>query len=217
MKALYSRYWFELRYGIKMNSPAVPDQAGENDLHVKGPWHYEPISHYSFNRMLKNIYWNFRESTFIDFGCGKGAALLLATRYCFKKYIGVEFSPDLVNAGRSNILKFMKVSKREFDYEILCTDATLYQVPAEVNVFYFFNPFGPELLDIVMQNIESSLKASCRDILLLYFNALHKDVIEKYGYMLIYSQPADKINIWYQGGNYAYVKRETRNTKYPVT
>jgi hypothetical protein len=34
----------------------------------------------SFHRMLKNIEWNFSESTFLDFGCGKGAAILLASR-----------------------------------------------------------------------------------------------------------------------------------------
>jgi SAM-dependent methyltransferase len=156
--------------------------------------------------MLQNLDWDFGNSTFLDYGCGKGAAIILASRYGFKKYLGVEYNPELVKECRSNILKFTKISKRELDCEIICTDATRYVVPADVNVVYFFNPFDDTLLDLVLQNIEQSVKNSQRNILLFYFNALHKDVIEKYGYTVVYNQEVDKINIWYKGGNYAYKK-----------
>jgi SAM-dependent methyltransferase len=190
-----------------MNPSMDHNHAGGKVPSVKGHVRYEPISHFSFNRMLKNIDWNFNDSTFLDFGCGKGAAILLASRYGFKKHFGVEYSRELADICQSNILKFIKLSKREIDYEIICSDATRYLVPADVNVFYFFNPFDQPLLDVVLQNIEQSLKSLDRDILLLYFNAMHKDVIEKYGYSVIYDQRSDKINIWYEGGNYAYIKR----------
>ncbi len=137
LKALCSRYWFELRYGLKMNPPTGQDREEAGNPLVKGHVRYEPICHFSFNRMLKNINWNFRDNTFIDFGCGKGAAILLASRYGFKKYIGVEYSQELVDECRANILKFTKLSKRDIDHEIICSDATRYLIPADVNVFYF--------------------------------------------------------------------------------
>jgi SAM-dependent methyltransferase len=201
-KALYDRYWFELKYGLKMWSSQNKQQAET----PKTNYRYEPVSHFAFNKMLKKIDWNFGESTFLDFGCGKGAAILLASKYNFKKYIGVECSPDLVEDCITNIKRFSKNSGNEINYEIICTDATRYEVTPEENVFYFFNPFCYELFENVLQNIEASLKSNNRNVLLLYFNAQFKDLIEKYGYKPIYAEPVDKINVWYPFGNYAYSK-----------
>jgi SAM-dependent methyltransferase len=206
-KALYSKYWFEIRYGLKMNPS---HQRSGNSTPLKGHQRYEPVGHFTFNRMMKKIDWNFRESTFLDFGCGKGAAIILASRYGFRKYIGVEYDPGLVIDCKANLQKFVTRSGREIRSEIICCDAALYTIPDDVNVFFFFNPFESSLLELVLQNIEESLKACKRDILLLYFNALHKDSIEKYGYSPVYSQNIDKINVWYTGGNYAFTKLSSR-------
>jgi predicted RNA methylase len=192
-----------------MSPSTTRERAIAESREKKGQVKYEPISPFSFNRMLKNIDWNFSDSTFVDFGCGKGAAILLASRYGFKKYIGVEYYPELANDCKTNILKFGSLSDKSLDSEIICSDATLYQVPDNANVFYFFNPFDQTLMNQVIQNIETSLTARKRDILILYFNALHKDVIEKYGYTPVYKEEVDKINIWYQGGNHAYVKLQS--------
>jgi len=156
--------------------------------------------------MMKRVDWKFRQSTFIDFGCGKGAAILLASQYEFRKYIGVEYSPVLAEECKSNIQRFSKRTGRAINHDIICCDATKYQVPPEVNVFYFFNPFNEEIFDLILMNIEESLKTNARDILILYFNALHKNIIEKYGYTVLYGEEKDKLNIWYTGGNYAYHK-----------
>jgi SAM-dependent methyltransferase len=175
---------------------------------INGYIKYQPISHHSFQRMMKKINWNFKKSTFIDVGCGKGAAILLASQYGFKKYIGVEYSPKLAEECIANIQKFSNRTGRAINYEIICCDATKYLVPPEVNVFFFFHPFNNEILDIVLQNIEQSLKTNVRDILILYFNALHKDVLEKYGYTKLHIEEKDKTDFWYSGGNYAYYKSQ---------
>jgi SAM-dependent methyltransferase len=202
MVAFYDRYWFELRYGLGMRSTGARHQGEAQN----GNYKYEPISHRAFHRMMKKINWNFRESTFLDFGCGKGAAILLASRYHFKKYIGVEYSRELADDCVVNIRKYSKKSGKDINHQIICMDATRYGIPPEVNVVYFFNPFNREIMDIVLQNIELSVISNNRKVLLIYFNAQFKDVVEKYGYTTIYSEPVDKVNIWYQHGNYAYVK-----------
>jgi SAM-dependent methyltransferase len=201
-KAFYDRYWFELRYGLNMQSSTNQIQGDHSDTHYK----YEPVSHFAFDRMLKKVDWKYRESTFLDYGCGKGAAILLASKFRFRKYVGIEYSKELSAACIGNIDRFSKKINREIHYEIICSDATHYEVPSDVNVFYFFNPFNYELLDKVLQNIELSLQKNNRDVLLLYFNARFKEVIEKYGYTNVYSEQVDKSNIWYQFGNYAYTK-----------
>ena len=42
--------------------------------------------------------------TFIDLGCGKGRALLVAARLGFKQVIGVEFAHELAGIARKNLV-----------------------------------------------------------------------------------------------------------------
>jgi len=205
-KFVYSRYWFLLWYRIKVEKILAPDQIGVVDgQHLSNAHFYEAISHYSFNRMLKNINWDWCSSTFLDYGSGKGAALILAINFKFKKYIGVEFSPFLIEQCEINIEKFIRKKRLKIDYEIVCTDATQYIIPDDVNVFYFFNPFDIFVLEIVLQKIEESLNKNKRDILLLYFNAINQDLVLTYNYKIIYAEQIDRIT-GYVAGNYAFEK-----------
>lgn len=83
-KFMYSRYGYFLKYGIRLSKVYTPDELNLPNMYA---YKYEPIMHYSFNRMLDEIDWNWNESIFIDIGCGKGAAILLATRYNFKNIL----------------------------------------------------------------------------------------------------------------------------------
>lgn len=57
--------------------------------------------------VLRNILENLgaepRDFTFVDFGSGKGRALLCAAAFPFKRIVGVEWSPDLCAIARRNI------------------------------------------------------------------------------------------------------------------
>lgn len=198
-KFVYSRYFYFLKYGISLARVRTSEELKIDD---KFAYNYEPVSHYSFNRMLRNIKWNWEESIFVDYGCGKGAAILLATRYNFKKYIGVELSSQLVEDCHRNIQKF--IGGKQIDYYIYNCNATDYPIPDYVNVFYFFNPFGLPVLSSVMDNIELSLKESYRKIIILYFNALDLSIMLDRGYKIIYSEGIDPIT-GYKYGNYALV------------
>ncbi|AQX86797.1 class I SAM-dependent methyltransferase [Elizabethkingia bruuniana] len=196
-KFMYSRYGYFLKYGIKLSKVFTPDELNLPNMYA---YKYEPIMHYSFNRMLKGIDWDWKESTFIDIGCGKGAAILLATRYNFKRYIGVELSPLLAEECRKNIRKF--IGKKEIDYAVYNCDATKYAIPDDVNVFYFFNPFAPPVLKVVLYNIELSLIRNPRKILILYFNAMYLPIVLDSGYKIIYAEKTDPV-ARYKYGSFA--------------
>lgn len=152
--------------------------------------------------MLKNIDFCWHESTFIDFGCGKGAAILLATRYNFKRYIGVELSPLLVDECRRNVQKF--IGNRVLDYKIVNCNAVDYVIEDDVNVFYFFNPFAPSVLKSVLDNMELSLNKRYRKIIILYCNGVDVSFMLDRGYKIVYSEDIDPITR-YSCGNYALV------------
>ncbi|HVJ54453.1 MAG TPA: class I SAM-dependent methyltransferase [Aliidongia sp.] len=105
--------------------------------------------------------------TFVDFGCGKGRALLNAAEYGFKQIIGVEFSPQLAEIAKRNVeLYGTKTGNRRL--VVTNADATLFDIPAGNCVLYFFNPFSIEVSSIVFRNIMQSLMESPRAIFIIW-------------------------------------------------
>src|SRR5215475_14101173 len=68
-----------------------------SDLNIQSPnWidgnNYLAIAPERFNCVLQSLGISFDQYTFIDFGSGKGRALLLASEFPFKEIVGVEFA-----------------------------------------------------------------------------------------------------------------------------
>mgnify|MGYP003482150072 FL=1 len=197
IKYSYSRYRYFLKYRIPLAKIMTPAE-----LNIKHPYanNYEPVNHYSFFRMMKSLNRDWRDNSFIDFGCGKGSAILLAEKYNFKSYIGVELAPSLVQEAKANLAKVdVKLARRT---EIVQADASLFPIPAEVDVFYFFNPFQRPVMQAVVQSIKNSLQAYPRPIFILYFNAVDLDLFVSAGFKICYAQEEDAISA-YACGNYA--------------
>jgi SAM-dependent methyltransferase len=157
-----------------------------------------------FRKMFDNLDWPFQNSTFVDFGCGKGASLVYASELGFKKVIGVEYSSSLARIAESNMEKLSNKIGRKVENEIINSDAALYEIPSEADCFYFFNPFDAFILDRVIQNINKSLEINNRKILIVYVNALHNQVIEKYNYQIVKHFTTKELDIYYLGGAYVY-------------
>jgi hypothetical protein len=101
----------------------------------------------------------------IDFGCGKGGALLTMTRYPFHRVDGVELASNLAEIGRTNIRKL-----RIPNSTIYCCDAALF---TELNIytyFYMYNPFAEVVVRRVLDNVTTSLRRRPRKITLIYKN-----------------------------------------------
>jgi SAM-dependent methyltransferase len=81
-----------------------------------------------------------RSLPFIDLGCGKGRALILAHKAGFQRIIGVEFSPTLASAARAN------VASARVPAEIVTADAAEYRFPDEPCVTFMFHPFNAEVM-----------------------------------------------------------------------
>ena len=79
-----------------------------SDLNIPSPnWieghNYAGIEPERFFAIFEKLPVRFEDFVFIDFGSGKGRALLLASEYPFKKIIGIEFSPQLNAIAKRNI------------------------------------------------------------------------------------------------------------------
>jgi len=109
----------------------------------------------------------------IDFGCGKGGALITLAAYPFSKITGVEISRDLAEIARKNLAR-LKISH----VEIVCCDAMEFLALDDYNYVYMFNPFPCSVLHSVMENITLSLQARKRRITIIYLNPeCHETII----------------------------------------
>lgn len=105
--------------------------------------------------------------TFIDFGCGKGRVLLLASEFPFRRVLGLEFAPPLAETAEQNLRSYRSKTQRCHNISVRCMDVTDFQLPPEPEVLYFYNPFKDPVMQRVAQEIEWSMQRSPRDLLVL--------------------------------------------------
>jgi SAM-dependent methyltransferase len=138
----------------------------------------EERSHYYANsgglhleKVLRNLNITSRDAI-VDFGSGKGGALITFSRYPFSKIAGVELSPELVAIAEDN---FKKLNIGNITMRV--SDAADFTDLDEYNYFYFFSPFPCSVMSTVIQNICSSLIASPRKAAIIYFNPECHDAV----------------------------------------
>jgi hypothetical protein len=107
---------------------------------------------------------------FIDYGSGKGRALLLASDYPFHKIVGIEYVPSLHEVAESNCRTYHSDRQQCRAFELHCVDAAAYPLPAEPVFLFLSNPFGEELMTRVTHNVSQSLRENPRPFIVVYFN-----------------------------------------------
>lgn len=103
---------------------------------------------------------------FVDYGSGKGAAIIHAKELGFKKTIGVEFAKELHEQAVDNIEKLNLEN-----VESLYADATTYALPNNISLIYLFNPFDEVVMSKVIENILAQKEEFERDVYVIYGNA----------------------------------------------
>jgi SAM-dependent methyltransferase len=123
-------------------------------------------------------------ATFIDLGCGKGRALLLASEYPFAEIIGVEIAPPLHHVAVENVERYTVARRAEGrgsgpPVHLLLQDAAQYQFPDGPLVLYLYNPFCRPVLEKVLANLERALTREPRQAAVLYINHELRDTLDR--------------------------------------
>ena len=134
---------------------------------------YQAILPSAFNEVMQNLNIIDNDFTFIDFGSGKGRAVLLASAFEFKKIIGIEFSKELVSIAENNLKIFPEIEKKCKNIEFVCIDAVKYELPLEPLMLYFYNPFEKIIMDIIANNVLESFNECRRRIIVVYFTPFY--------------------------------------------
>lgn len=166
------------RYGIDTRGIVEAhevDHVGEHGAQSNG---HEPIQRLLFEQMLDAAAPDYRASTFIDFGSGKGRALILAAHRPFRNVVGVEFSPALHAIAESNAARFRLRMPDAAPIELRCEDAALTAIPHSPLVCFFYNPFGEVVMRKVLENLRASLITRPRHVIVIYRNPVHSNLLD---------------------------------------
>ncbi|MEM7191515.1 MAG: hypothetical protein AAF405_01385, partial [Pseudomonadota bacterium] len=84
---------------------------------------YRPVPCKIFDWALAQIEDDFSSFTFVDYGAGKGRAMLLAAEHPFAAVAGVEFAAELHDDAEMNIAQYPRSMMRCRNVECVLTDA----------------------------------------------------------------------------------------------
>jgi predicted RNA methylase len=149
-----SERWWEYRLGINTRGTIPYENLGRRNDGVD----YSPVPFRAFFKAMEHVPKDLLTGTFLDYGAGKGRALLLAARgYAFQRVVGVEVSPELCKQAKQNLKQVTTPQ-----VEVICCDAATYEPQSDTTVFFFYNPFFGEAMKRVAQNIHRSLLTNPR-------------------------------------------------------
>lgn len=138
---------FDRRYGVDTFAPVRAIKTNSANLAYGNK--YEASSEAAVRWSIENCGMPIEETTFIDIGCGKGRALIVAATYPFSKIIGIEYSGELVEICRRNLEK-LKIEAR---CDVVVADAAEYRFPDEDLLVFLYYPFTSKIYDRVLQNL----------------------------------------------------------------
>jgi SAM-dependent methyltransferase len=124
------------------------------------------------------------EMTFIDIGCGKGRALMVAAEYPFRHIIGVELSEFILATARSNFKILGKKKPRYGDVELVHGDASHPPLDRGVNVLSFFNSFTGAPVHVLVEHVRQHLKTFPEsEIWLICYNPVSFQAFDESGFL----------------------------------
>jgi SAM-dependent methyltransferase len=178
---------YEKQLGINTHSIVNLDKltlAGENSDQNH---HYQGASYYILFSTFEKLPIETKNVPLIDYGCGKGRALFVAEQCGFTNLIGVDIAKELIDDANANKAVYVRKNSQS-NINFLFEDATKYLIPDNAHVFYFFNPFGEEVLQKVIDNIKESVKQHPRKVYCIYLNPKYKAAFEENGFAVFYTK-----------------------------
>ena len=132
---------------------------------------YQPIGPWLFRRALRTRRAEIDpgEYTFVDLGCGKGRALILAAELGFREVVGIDLAPTLVDCARRNLARAHVRNARA-----ACQSADAFQFPPGNLAVYLFNPFVGPVFRRTMQNL---CRMSSGNIFVVYIDPVERGLL----------------------------------------
>ena len=148
---------------------------------VRSAGRYEPSSGQIVTNALSRLGIDYRDYSFVDFGSGKGRALIIAAGFPFKSVVGVELFRELHEIARRNIAKLPPEAVRCGLIETVHADAARFEPPPHSLVCYLYDPFaGPAVSALARRLVGHCDEHGCRAIV-IYVDPRYRAVFAETG------------------------------------
>lgn len=171
------RHPFDISYGTNTNGMLPPwliSSGDAADAHVTAYAGCQP----SCVRQALTVIPRPEDNTFVDLGCGKGRALIVASEFPFRRILGVELAPRLVTVARHNALIIRKTHPQRTTIEIVQGDATSIPLPEGNLVIFLYNPFELEVFARMLSRISDAVARWDRVIFLIYEYPVYGEMVD---------------------------------------
>jgi SAM-dependent methyltransferase len=134
-------------------------------------WGYSAINPEFFREIMRSIGEPLDAYSFVDVGSGKGAAVMLASEFPFRRVAGVELTPELVEIAASNVERYVRATGKHFAPDWIQGDFFAWDIPNEPQLFFLNNPFPKSITTNAIEHIEASIRKHPRPVLLAFRKA----------------------------------------------
>lgn len=118
--------------------------------------------------------------SFIDVGCGKGRAVMMASEYPFRQTIGIELNASLAQIATRNLTIWESAGRPLCPARIVCQDATEFSFPQGPSVLYLYNPFATPVIRQLIASIQAQFSDRAGMLDLIYFNPQKENPFERH-------------------------------------
>jgi SAM-dependent methyltransferase len=119
--------------------------------------------------------------SFVDLGCGKGRAVMMASEFRFREVVGVELHGGLARLAEANVAVWTAAGRAVCPVRIVCQDATEFVFPDGAWLLYLFNPFAAPVIKRLVDRIEADFRERPGLLDLIYFNPEAGELLEAHG------------------------------------
>ena len=159
------------RLGISTAIPPNFERPDRNDRNQR----YEPLT-YPGLRAISDLLKLQPGDVLYDLGCGKGRIVCWFAREPIKKSEGIDLDASLTREASKNAQALIG---RRAPIEINTGDAPSADY-SEATVVTLYNPFGAEVMRLVLENLTRSLVEHPRRLRLVYASPAHIDVFAEF-------------------------------------
>lgn len=154
----------------------APQQCGADGLPIDGRNRYVPATYSAIASCFAYVaqHVDFSQCNFVDYGSGKGKALIAASQESFVNVVGIEVNPLLHTVACRNLDR-LKCGEH---VQSKLGDASTYSPGKQDRVLYFFNPFTGDALERCLENIAAISDGITRYI--IYINPTEDEVFRRY-------------------------------------
>lgn len=125
---------------------------------------YQPSDTWYLKKIME-VFLIKQSDKLLDYGSGKGAAMIFFSRYPFCEIGGIEYDENLHETAKNNF------KLKELNYlTSYYGDATQFTNIDHYTYFFLFNPFLGKVLELTIEQIKQSFTRSPRKITVIYQN-----------------------------------------------